>query len=68
MSGGDLFDRITTKGKFTENEARVAMQHILAAVDFLHDRSLVHRDLKVFPFPFLQQFLIIYAAGEFIIQ
>lgn len=55
MSGGDLFDRITTKGSFTESEARIAMRHILSAVDFLHDRSLVHRDLKVlvhFPLSF----------------
>jgi calcium/calmodulin-dependent protein kinase I len=46
MSGGDLFDRITSKGVFTEQEARVSMRHILSAVDFLHDRSIVHRDLK----------------------
>jgi len=46
MSGGDLFDRITSKGVLTEQEARTAMHNILAAVDFLHDKSLVHRDLK----------------------
>lgn len=50
MRGGDLFDRITSKGVFTEAEARSSMRHILSAVDFLHDRSLVHRDLKVFLF------------------
>lgn len=46
MNGGDLFDRITTRGVLSEIEARVVMRHILSAVDFLHDRSLVHRDLK----------------------
>jgi serine/threonine protein kinase len=51
MNGGDLFDRITSKGVLSEHEARVAMRHILNAVDFLHDRSLVHRDLKVPIFP-----------------
>eukprot|EP00026_Physarum_polycephalum_P007054 Phypoly_transcript_07107.p1 GENE.Phypoly_transcript_07107~~Phypoly_transcript_07107.p1 ORF type:complete len:367 (+),score=62.57 Phypoly_transcript_07107:373-1473(+) len=46
MNGGDLFDRITSKGVLTEQDARTAMRQILHAVDFLHDKSLVHRDLK----------------------
>jgi len=46
MNGGDLFDRITSKGVLSETEARAAMKHVFSAVDFLHDRSLVHRDLK----------------------
>jgi calcium/calmodulin-dependent protein kinase I len=46
MRGGDLFDRITSKGFFTEEEARVSMFSIMSAVDYLHERSLVHRDLK----------------------
>lgn len=46
MQGGDLFDRITSRGFFKEEDARHAMNSIMSAVDYLHERSIVHRDLK----------------------
>jgi Protein kinase domain/FHA domain len=47
MPGGDLFDRIIAKGKYTDTEARRVMRRLLAAIHYLHeDRKLVHRDLK----------------------
>ncbi|KAI8617039.1 kinase-like domain-containing protein [Chytriomyces sp. MP71] len=44
--GGELFDRIITKGKFTEDETRVIMIQLFNALDYLHAREIVHRDLK----------------------
>jgi serine/threonine protein kinase len=47
MSGGDLFDRIVQKSRYTEVESRRTMRRLLNAVYYLHEKkSLVHRDLK----------------------
>ena len=47
MSGGDLFDRIVQKSRYTEVESRRTMRRLFNAVYYLHEKkSLVHRDLK----------------------
>lgn len=47
LNGGDLFDRIVEKGRYTETESRQVMRRIMAAVYYLHqERDIVHRDLK----------------------
>lgn len=47
VKGGDLFDSIVEKQRYTEVEARRAMRRLLSAVHYLHNESnIVHRDLK----------------------
>ena len=45
-SGGDLLDRISTKGHYTEQEVVNVTRKILQAVGFLHQNNIAHRDIK----------------------
>lgn len=46
-TGGELFDRICEYGKFTEKDASQTIRQVLDAVNYLHERNIVHRG----PFP-----------------
>ena len=47
VTGGELFDRIVEKGSYTEQDASALIKQVLAAVNFMHEEGIVHRDLKV---------------------
>lgn len=48
MSGGELFERITSDG-YTMSEAEVInyMRQICEAVKHMHEKNIIHLDLKV---------------------
>lgn len=46
LRGGDLFDRILERERYSEDNARLVMTRILNAVDYLHSNEICHRDLK----------------------
>eukprot|EP00741_Cyanophora_paradoxa_P023522 tig00021589_g22724.t1 len=47
MRGGDLVTRILERGSQSEKDAASAVKQVLAAVAYLHETGIVHRDLKL---------------------
>lgn len=46
VTGGELFDKIATRGRLKEDEARKYFQQLINTVDYCHSRGVFHRDLK----------------------
>lgn len=46
VSGGDLFEAISDRGKFAEAEAALMVSDVSEALDYIHCKSIVHRDVK----------------------
>jgi calcium-dependent protein kinase len=44
--GGELFDEIVARGKFSERDASMLMKHVLSCINYCHKNNIVHRDLK----------------------
>jgi len=45
-SGGELFFHLGKAGRFTENRARFYASEIVLALEYLHGKSIIYRDLK----------------------
>ena len=46
LTGVELFDRVTAKGRYSESEAKVLFTRLLEAVAYMHEMGVVHRNLK----------------------
>lgn len=46
LNGGELFFHLKNAGKFSEQRAKFYCAEILLALDYLHQRDIIYRDLK----------------------
>ena len=46
LTGGELFDRIVSKGCYSEKEASEVVKGVASALEYLHGVGITHRDLK----------------------
>ncbi|KAL2922306.1 CBL-interacting serine/threonine-protein kinase 1 [Bienertia sinuspersici] len=47
VHGGELFDKVASRGKLPEKEGRRLFQQLIDGVSYCHDRGVYHRDLKL---------------------
>jgi serine/threonine protein kinase len=47
MEGGELYEEIVKRKTFSEKDAAEITRQLCEALAYLHERGIVHRDLKV---------------------
>eukprot|EP01017_Pseudomicrothorax_dubius_P020131 TRINITY_DN22070_c0_g1_i1.p2 TRINITY_DN22070_c0_g1~~TRINITY_DN22070_c0_g1_i1.p2 ORF type:complete len:221 (+),score=38.34 TRINITY_DN22070_c0_g1_i1:60-665(+) len=47
MKGGTLFDKVSSKRRYTEVEAAAIIRDIMDALDFMNSKGIIHRDIKL---------------------
>lgn len=53
MKGGELFEKIRSRGKLSESFTKLIFYQVTLAVRYLHKQDITHRDLKVSEYYFL---------------
>ncbi|GAB2294191.1 CBL-interacting serine/threonine-protein kinase 1 [Dionaea muscipula] len=47
VDGGELFNKIASRGKVSEEHGRKLFQQLIDGVSYCHDKGIFHRDLKL---------------------
>ncbi len=46
LQGGQLYDKIQAKHKFTPAQVKTVMKGLLEGLEYMHEKRIMHRDLK----------------------
>ena len=46
LEGGQLYDKVKARHKFTQKEIKMVMKGILEGLEVMHETEIMHRDLK----------------------
>jgi serine/threonine protein kinase len=46
LEGGQLYDKVKARHKFTQKEIKTVMKGILEGLEVMHSKEIMHRDLK----------------------
>lgn len=46
LDGGELLDAVLERGSFSEADARLVFRSVLLGLQYMHDRGVIHRDVK----------------------
>lgn len=46
INGGELFRRLRKNGPFDEETSKFYIAEIMCAIDYLHKKNIIYRDLK----------------------
>ena len=45
--GGELFNELERRGRFSEEDASTVIRHVLLSLVYIHSYDIVHRDIKM---------------------
>jgi serine/threonine-protein kinase Chk2 len=49
MEGGDLYSRVYPKNTLKEGDVKLIFFQLALAIEYLHEKNIVHRNIKVGP-------------------